>query len=234
MNSSETGCSWELPTAREVELVEELIRGSAKSIVASGSRFGYDEHGVFIHNRHVKRYFATLSDSASCSEQVSLAPMICDTKGISAQSAQDFLLAIFDRATCGSGVMSAKELKALLRRCFHGRYLTDNQFMAMTDTLLTTDKSEVSSEDFAKWLKNSAPSWAGMFTSQSDFVSVSFRMCDRRGMGLVPHKALHAVVGSTNHTFSEGDVKALLDTTPADENGQVDYEEFVRFLFRVK
>lgn len=66
--------------------------------------------------------------------------------------------------------------------------------------------------------------------TDADLVRATFRLWDKDGNGVVSKQELQQMMGSCGMRPSE--VKTLVDVLDTDDDGDMDYDEFVDFVFK--
>lgn len=228
--------------------------------VRAGTRVGYNGEGVFLHENHVKRFYGLEKDKISASLAHAMpteaVPMV-NAKGERVQpgSKNDQILgkmlhhlptlsddmrytvldASFKRADRnGNGKLSRPELSIILRRILNTLRSED-----VSEILRDADKNddgELDYQEFVAWLRKSAHSkiskaFGTSLMNEADIVRATFRMWDKNGDGLIANGFLVHALKKVHPNLSENQVKALVKTMDCDHDGNIDYDEFVDFLF---
>merc|ERR1711879_1111831 len=100
------------------------------------------------------------------------------------------------------------------------------------------DTGTISYSEFVEWLHTSAPDKVktGMQKSLStgpDIVRASFRLWDKNGNGVISQgEVYHLMVKLCN--LSKKQARVIGDLMDTDDDGLVDYDEFVDFIFHRK
>lgn len=164
-----------------------------------------------------------------------LSKMMQKMPTISQDLREQLLHAVFKAAdTSQNGLLSRPEVGSLLRKV--ANTLSAKQ---IEDIMLEADKShdnQISYEEFVTWLAGSAPdavtrSLQRSLCTEADVVKASFRVWDKDGDGLVSRASLEKILLKNCPNFVPQQVASLCDLLDADDDGNVDYDEFVDFLF---
>mmetsp|Transcript_130022 Transcript_130022/g.277715 ORF Transcript_130022/g.277715 Transcript_130022/m.277715 type:complete len:296 (-) Transcript_130022:280-1167(-) len=223
----------------------------------TGVRFGWNAKGVFVHSNHRKRFFGIEREHASVvlkmeapeavpefhggktdasnSTDNLLGRLVTHMPDISHEMRTELLRATFKRADVNkNGTLSKVEMGSLMRRVCNTMSAKDIQeIMALADA---NHNNKLTYDEFATWLQNSAPDEVTSRLQKSlgshyDFVLATFRLWDRNGDGMISDKELRLVLKDTVPHFKEDQVRVLVDVMDKDDDGKVDYDEFVDFLF---
>lgn len=231
--------------------------------VRVGTRIGYNDEGVFLHQDHEKRYFGLdhKTGSVSVMHGVEEAVPMVDAKGnptvkgnktdqllgkmlTSLPSLSDdmryrILKASFVRADRnGNGKLSRPELGIVFRRVLNTLSSKDiDQVIRDADE---DGDGQINYQEFIDWIQRSnesesnkkiAKAFGTCMRNEADVVRATFRLWDRNGDGLIPDAHLARALAKIHPDMSQTQVKALVKTIDCDHDGNVDYDEFVDFLF---
>jgi Ca2+-binding EF-hand superfamily protein len=58
----------------------------------------------------------------------------------------------------------------------------------------------------------------------------SFRLFDKRGTGRLPEETIANILRSIKHPFDENQIAEIISQATIDENGMIDYREFVQLM----
>ncbi|CAE8665547.1 unnamed protein product [Polarella glacialis] len=221
-------------------------------------RFGFNKEGVFIHQGHQKRYFGILRSAASgkLQEEVPVAahkePDVGEASmalldrlktkvsdGISFTEVSDgmrkqALMATFKAADAnGNGTLSKQEIGLLLRRLL----MTISQ-KAIDELIEQADLNrdgKVSYEEFVDWIaadfrSEAANQMRSVLGTPGGILRASFRAWDRNGSGSISKVEMQKVLQAACPTLPEKDFNILSGLMDTDDNGSIDYDEFVAFL----
>jgi len=227
----------------------------------NGQRFGWNQEGVFLHENHLKRYFGIFRESASVALKMAvpealpefigpggnidgagaptermLKSLISHLPDVSKDLRQQVLKATFQRADInGNGVLSRVELGTMYRK------LVNTMSAADVDSLMQEadidNSNSINYHEFVDWLHDSASEHVrghleNAIRTEADIVKASFRVWDKNGDGLIPVRHLQKMLGRTVEHLSPQQVKSLCELVDADHDGNIDYDEFVDFLFQ--
>jgi len=263
---SEDTDTWERPSQTEVLFLNDYLNdnygGAPKRfwIVRVGTRIGYNDEGVFVMERHQKRYFGLEAQKASVAlqhcvegnvphvnargerqvegtktEQI-LGKMLTHLPTLTDDMRYTVLRASFVRADRnGNGKLSRPELGTVLRRVLYTLKSAD-----IDEVLRTADVDGdgcINCQEFVGWLQKSANSkiskaFGTSLRDEADIVRATFRQWDKNGDGLVPNGFLLKALEKVHPGFKHDRLRALVQCMDCDRDGNVDYDEFVDFLFK--
>lgn len=254
---------WRQPNKAEaknlVDFLSDNYIGAPKKMwrVRVGTRIGYDNEGVYIHEAHHRRYFGLPREKASAvilQDNSEAVPLFDPNPGTGTDSTGNYLKgmlrevpaltdsmrykvlqACFKRADRNSnGLLSRPELGQVLRKVIHT--LKSAQVEEIMRNVDEDGDGNVNYEEFVGWLeKNANDSVAQNFVwsikDEADIVKATFRMWDRDGDGLIQNTKLCKALGKIFPNSTEKKLQALTDVIDTDNSGDIDYDEFVDFLF---
>lgn len=253
------GQTWERPLSYDLEvLLCYLTEHSTKKFWSpcTGTRCGYDNLGVYIHESHLKRYFGIVREGASFFLKAEMPEAVAKThrKGggvgssdrmlgnllggigdISKDVREDVLRAAFRGVDKdGNGVLGKDEMVALIRRVMptmSGRQVVD--MMKQADK---NNDSVVNYNEFVDWLTRSAPKQVlsmleSEMESEYDCVRAVFRLWDKNGDGIITKKELGQVLSKTCPDMTPSQASTLCLHLDKNKDGQIDYDEFLEFVF---
>jgi len=231
----------------------------ARSWRSAVGRFGWNREGVFLHESHRERFFGICRASASFvlrkavpealpsfttpgkvgegvagSDKI-LGALMTHLPSISDDLRKQVLLSTFKRADINkNGTLSRPEVGTMFRRVVNTMSASD-----IEEIMQDADKDSSGSinySEFVAWLETSAPDKVtrGLrkaMSTEADAVKAAFRVWDRNGDGLVSRRELEKALNKMVKGFSPVQVTSLCDLLDADHDGNVDYNEFVDFLF---
>eukprot|EP00440_Ansanella_granifera_P004390 gb/GFBE01004760.1/.p1 GENE.gb/GFBE01004760.1/~~gb/GFBE01004760.1/.p1 ORF type:complete len:282 (+),score=66.57 gb/GFBE01004760.1/:1-846(+) len=253
---ADDGDSWQVPSMEErrllIDFLNKLSSGSVKrhATLSAGIRLGWKDKGVFLHAEHVKRYFGMTKSSASVmlitaapeavplfheGQQLDLlASLAGKIPTISDEVRSSFLRATFELADRnGNGKLSRPELGSMLRKMLNTLTAKDvEQIMEKADS---EDSHQISYREFVDWLhRDQIDPLAGHLKTSVCLVRASFRLWDQDGDGLVRTASLEHMLKKSCAGLADHEVKSLVRLLDATNDGKVDYDEFVDFLFHRK
>lgn len=227
--------------------------------VRVGTRVGYNSEGVFLHENHQKRYFGLekAKTSASLQDGVADAVPLVNAKGeqlrpgthteqvlgkmirslptLTDDMRYQVLHASFQRADRnGNGKLSRPELGQVLRRVLNTLRSTDiDEILKDADT---NNDGQINYQEFVSWLQRTANSkfnkaFGSSLRDEADIVRATFRLWDTNGDGLVSNRHLCRALVKVHPDLAESQINALVKVIDCDHDGNVDYDEFVDFLF---
>lgn len=256
---------WERPSRIEdslmVDYLQDKYSGAPKRFwtVRVGTRVGYNNEGVFLHENHVKRYFGLDEKKASVALLSSIekpVPMV-NAKGerlmqgtktdqvlgkmlhhlptLSDDMRYRILKASFQRADRNNnGKLSRPELGIVLRRVINS--LTSDDVQEVVRDADQDDDGQINYKEFVDCLQKSEQhkfykAFGKSLHNEADIVRATFRLWDKNGDGLVPDKFLYKALQKVHPDMLDTQVRALVKCMDCDHDGNVDYDEFVDFLF---
>jgi len=224
--------------------------------VRVGTRVGWDREGVYIHENHARRYFGIERAKANIvllEENPEAAPkyiahtgnenstegflktMLNDLPSLSDDVRYKLLHASFNRADKNkNGLLSRPELGTVLRKVMFTLRSKD-----VEEVIRNADEDEdgqINYKEFSDWLHRSANTtmqrhFKSSLKDDADIVKATFRMWDKNGDGLIANRRLCGALIKIFPNATEKQLLALTDTIDANDSGDIDYEEFVDFLF---
>jgi len=161
--------------------------------------------------------------------------MMSKLPSISSEMRHQVLQATFEKADAnGNGTLSRPEVASMFRKVVNTMSARDVEDI-MHDADQNSDHT-ISYKEFCSWLETSAPdkvkrSLERSLGTEADVVKAAFRIWDKNGDGLISRTELQKVLTKMCSGFSPQQVKTLCDLLDSDHDGNVDYDEFVDFLF---
>jgi len=262
---SDDADTWERPSMDQLRMLTDFLEdkytGAPKRFwnVRVGTRMGWNNEGIYLHEDHQKRFFGLEIATASVSLQAEIdqaVPMV-NAKGekllpgtktdrilskmlghlptISDDLRYQVLQASFDRADRNNnGTLSRPELGIVLRKIIHT--LRKEDIIQIIKEADTSGDGQIDCKEFVAWLRKSANSkvanaFGTSLQNEADIVRATFRLWDNNGDGLIPSRYLFHSLVKVQPELSETQVRALVQTMDADHDGNVDYDEFVDFMF---
>lgn len=221
-------------------------------------RIGSNETGVFIHDNHRKRFWGLLRSVISTKLRVERPEAVPLFKPDGANNRKttegllnalhegvehvtdvlrnQILLATFKSADQNkNGTLSKQELGMMMRRIVNT--IKWQEVEKMLEEADTNKDKAVNYEEFLAWLPKYAPDKlkAGLMNSlatNKDVIRAVFRIWDANGDGMISAKELRTVLRTAIPTFTDRQVNILLGVLDHDEDGCIEYDEFVDFLFK--
>lgn len=266
---SENTDSWERPSIHEGSLLKDYLNDKYPRApkrfwnVRVGTRVGYNDEGVFLHENHEKRYFGIETGNTSVAlmhgveenvprvnakgeklvtgnktDQI-LGKMLHHLPTLSDDMRYRVLKASFVRADRnGNGKLSRPELGMVFRRILNT--LSSKDIEEIIREADEDGDGQINYQEFIDWLEKSVDhpangrirkAFGTSLRNEADIVRATFRLWDKDGDGLVPDAHLARALAKVHPDLSETQVKALVKTIDCDHDGNVDYDEFVDFLF---
>jgi len=223
----------------------------------TGTRLGFDERGVYLHQDHLRRYFGIVREFASIvlrnavpevvgktnlagrkgagTSEKMLGRMLGSISTVSDTVRDDVLRAAFRGCDKdGNGVLEKDEMVGLIRRVMPT--MSGKQVCELMEQADSDKNNCVDYQEFVTWLNRYAPQeirsrLTEEMETEYDCVRAVFRLWDRNGDGLITKKELVTVLKRTcpDMTLPQVDIMCLhLDKN---KDGQIDYDEFLGFLF---
>eukprot|EP00439_Symbiodinium_sp_Y106_P086602 s98_g34.t1 len=248
--------SWKEPTPEEREhvshfLKQEKVTGEKrKSLRVGFGRVGFNSHGVFVLSNHVKRYFGIkkshanvlllnavpeavpkLEAQSGAENNGLLGALARSMATVGDEVRTTFLKATFARADRNNnGKLSRPELGSMMRKLLNTMSADDIE--KMMEKADTDYSHSIGYDEFVTWLNSEHHDRVmKILNTEADLVKATFRLWDKNGDGLVKNKDLIRILEKSCDTMSPKQLKALVDTIDASDDGEVDYDEFVDFVF---
>lgn len=154
---------------------------------------------------------------------------------ISKDMRMQVLRATFQKADVNkNGVLSRPEVASMFRKVVNTMSARDvEEIMAQADT---DHNRQISWEEFVTWLESCADERVTRklekcMNTEADIVKASFRVWDRNGDGLISRRELERMLTRMCKEFSPQQVRSMCELIDTDDDGNIDYDEFVDFLF---
>jgi Ca2+-binding EF-hand superfamily protein len=223
---------------------------------ATGTRLVCSPKGICLNTKHVKRFFGlppalaparktpypnaaptmTRAPTASGGSTMSLLNTLAgNIETVSDDARSHMLRATFRAADSDSnGYLNKAELGSMLRKMVTSLSSQDvDTMMALADK---NNDGKIDYNEFVEFLQERAPdniskAVRSVLSRDSDLVRVAFRVWDRDGDGTVSRKGLQRLLNQMCPTLSQDQCAALINGMDANNDGIVDYDEFVDFLF---
>jgi len=216
-------------------------------------RIGFNDKGVFVHEEHKKRYFGLLESAArhlvpavATQEAIPryyrgshaggemMEHLASKVQTITDDMRKQVLQSTFRAAdTNGNGTLSRHEIGSLMRRlaCTVTSQEID-QLMLEADV---NRDDQIDYEEFANWMMITkrgliSEKVATELGTAADVVRASFRVWDLDGNGQISKGEVRKILREACK-LSGKDVEVLADVMDTDDDGRIDYDEFVGFLF---
>jgi Ca2+-binding EF-hand superfamily protein len=221
-------------------------------------RLGTNEKGVYIHESHRKRYFGVVREVASTRlrvekpEAVPLFKAQGDGEEDSTKRLLDalhegvqdvgpmlrnqVLVALFKTADRNkNGTLSKAELGTMMRRLV--LTIKTQEVEKMLKEADTNHDGSVNYLEFVEWLPKFAPenvrtAVTSSLSTNKDVLRAVFRLWDHNGDGVITAKELKMVLKGAIPHFSDRQINVLVSVMDTDEDGAIEYDEFVDFLFK--
>jgi len=174
------------------------------------------------------------SASASKTDKM-LSSLMAKLPTISHEMRHQVLRATFEKADLNkNNVLSRPEVAAMFRKVVMTMSAADVEEL-MSEADKDMDR-QLTYQEFCDWLESSAPdkvkrTLERCLGTEADVVKASFRVWDTNGDGLISKRELHKVLAKMCKDIAPLQVKSLCELLDADKDGNVDYDEFVDFLF---
>lgn len=257
----EEGQAWEIPDKFIMDLLQKYLldHSHKKTWRASNSpaiRLGTNNEGVYIFVDHRKRYFGVLRDVSSVKLKLAAPEAVPKFKMVNEEDStgrllealhegvadvtpmlrNQVLVALFKTADKNkNGTLSKVELGTMMRKlCNQMRTSEVNDMMKEADT---NKDGSINYMEFVEWLPKYAPEKVKTAVTTSlatnrDVLRAVFRMWDVNGDGSITGKELYHVLKGAIPHFSERQIKVLVNVMDQDDDGSIEYDEFVNFLFK--
>jgi len=241
-------CGWEALSGEDDLWLVDFIMGHYEGyphkswLVSVGTRFGFDETGVFIQRDHTKRFFGIFREQASAemlsaSEAVSrtsaLDRKVMRVSEISDEYRMKFLRATFKAPHAGS--IGLERLVISASTVTSDASQGGNQIQILMDKVDKDDSDSIDYDEFCSWMQSHvdvASALQRALATEADLVRICFRMWDANGDGLISRREIVAVFQDSFPHFSKKELDMLVLLLDADKDGQVNYDDFVDFLLR--
>lgn len=253
---------WDELTEEEAHLLSKFLLDSRDAILRKSwqqgpnLRLGYTNAGVYLHRAHIKRYFGILRSEAGIllNKAVPEAVPLFAKKGsatdktlakvadaiptLSDDMRHHILRVTFKAADVdGNGVLTKSELSSMFRKIVPS--LSAQDMTLFMDQVDKDNNDKVSYDEFVNWMQKSAPEKikAGVrksLSSEADIVRVSFRVWDKNGDGMIVKSEIIRAMRIHCKDLTSKQINALVKVIDTDNDGKIDYDEFVDFLFHRK
>lgn len=230
--------------------------------VRVGVRLGYNSEGVFLHMNHQKRYFGIESAKASIAlkQGATEAVPFVNAKGeaiMQGTKTEQMLGRMLETLPTISDDMRFKVLQASFQcadRNNNGKLSRPELGLVLRKVLTTIRGPDIEEiirgadvdgdmlinyTEFVALLRNAAndklnKAFCSSLRNEADVVRATFRLWDKNGDGLVPDGHLYKALTKCHPDWKTTQIKALVQCMDCDHDGNVDYDEFVDFLFQRK
>jgi Ca2+-binding EF-hand superfamily protein len=226
-----------------------------------GTRIGFDNLGVYMHENHHRRYFGLTREKAplvlekDCPEAV---PVFEHSAERGTDSTENFLSGLHDHFSSsgpsisddmrykvlqasfkradrnGNKLLSRPELGIVFRKVV--RTMTGAQVEDIMRAADLNRDGNVNYEEFVNWLQQTADEqvryhFVNSMQDECDIVKATFRVWDQDGDGLIENRKLCKVLLKLFPDSTAKQISAMTDIIDTDNSGTIDYDEFVDFLF---
>jgi Ca2+-binding EF-hand superfamily protein len=258
---SEDGEEWEIPDSFTMSLLQKFLLDHPfkKTWRASNSpaiRLGANNEGVYIFIDHRKRFFGILREVAGTKLRIEKPEAVPkfkpqaeeDSTGrllsalhegvadVTPMLRNQVLVALFKTADRNkNGTLSKAELGTLMRKLV--LTMKTSEIEKMLKEADTNKDGSINYLEFVEWLPKYAPDNIKKAVNKSlatnqDVLRAVFRMWDVNGDGSITGKELYHVLKGAIPHFSERQINVLVNVMDADDDGAIEYDEFVEFLFK--
>jgi len=164
-----------------------------------------------------------------------LSRMMTQLPTISDEMRNQVMKATFEKADANrNGTLSRPEVASMFRKVVNTMSARE-----VEEIMMEADRDsnrQISYQEFVDWLQTSAPEKVrgkiqSRLNTEADVVKASFRVWDRNGDGLISRKELERMLTKICKEFTKQQVHSMCDVIDADDDGNIDYDEFVDFLF---
>jgi Ca2+-binding EF-hand superfamily protein len=123
-----------------------------------------------------------------------------------------------------SGFLSQEELVAALRK--NGYKGTDDQIKAMFNSVDFSGDNKISLDEYLAAMGQVPPKEHKAATMRS-----LFRSFDKDGSGSIDRSELDAVFKEMGKSFTDDELKRMIQLADKDATGTLEYEEFIGYVF---
>jgi Ca2+-binding EF-hand superfamily protein len=123
-----------------------------------------------------------------------------------------------------SGFLSQEELVAALRK--NGYKGTDDQIKAMFNSVDFSGDNKISLDEYLAAMGQVPPKEHKAATMRS-----LFRSFDKDGSGSIDRAELDAVFKEMGKSFTDDELKRMIQLADKDATGTLEYEEFIGYVF---
>jgi len=243
------------------QFLSDSYRGApAKSWrMTSGVRLGFNKVGVFIHMNHHKRFFGLPRSRASpmlsraMPEAVPFVASPSNIGGVDLTSGllcklashmpsitdemrHQVLMSTFKAADRNNnGQLSKPEMGSIMRRLIVTLSAPKlDEYFREADVDFD---NAVNYEEFTRWLENNAPKslqhqLKDSIKTEDDVVRAAFRVWDRNGDGVISKREIQGLLRHQMPNLTARQIRVLTDVMDTDDDGTIDYDEFIDFLFK--
>jgi len=254
---------WEEPSSETRKFLMELLsRKDSSYLPRAGTRLGFNGDGVYLHEEHRKRFFglprSVCSRGLLGSVSQSIPRFRMDTKGILRHNTDrlmeeiehavdddivgtlrhSVLATAFRRADENSnGLLSKAELGRYLRRV-----VPSLKPRAVEELIQRADadrNGQINYAEFTDWLERAASeeirdTLYGCLRNEQEIVRATFRAFDDNGDGLISKKEMERLFVRVCPEMGKAQFTVMYELLDTNNDGTVDYDEFVNFLWQRK
>lgn len=146
-------------------------------------------------------------------------------KGLSESQICELKAAFCILDTNNDGRVNASELKSMLENL--GIFLTDDMVQRLIKQATKRDDGLVSEEEFLDWM---ASQDLGSPDDIMEDLLAAFRVFDKDGNGYITRDELKTAMDMIGEPVTEVELDDMLKATDIDNDGRINYEEFVKVL----
>eukprot|EP00928_Gymnodinium_smaydae_P026171 TRINITY_DN20624_c0_g1_i1.p1 TRINITY_DN20624_c0_g1~~TRINITY_DN20624_c0_g1_i1.p1 ORF type:complete len:292 (-),score=48.44 TRINITY_DN20624_c0_g1_i1:679-1554(-) len=255
------GQGWTKPHARAVMALLEMVTKHQKTISvgrSAESQIGLDADGCYLLTggkpSPIKQYFGLVRQCCPAVLQIAVPPSEDGCEEVSFQklpsihkvpSVRKVPSATFDSDTRekmlrntfdaldtdGNGVLSRMELMDMLRKLSP---VKKSSIASIIDQFDADDDEALSFEEFKEWMSKDAHMMGCVKKAMHDYpssIQAAFRVWDENGDGSISKRELAQIMKRLNPAITKSQCDAMISVMDKDNNGKIDYSEFVSFLF---
>ena len=121
------------------------------------------------------------------------------------------------------GAITARELGNMMRSI--GQNPTDEEVMAMIKEVDLNSDGKIELDEFMTLMARNSPD-----TQTEDEVINAFRVFDKEGNGLIATAELKHIMMTIGDKMTEAEADEMIHEADIDDDGVINYEEFVRMM----
>eukprot|EP00930_Biecheleria_cincta_P014553 TRINITY_DN12472_c0_g1_i1.p1 TRINITY_DN12472_c0_g1~~TRINITY_DN12472_c0_g1_i1.p1 ORF type:complete len:293 (+),score=53.34 TRINITY_DN12472_c0_g1_i1:89-967(+) len=162
--------------------------------------------------------------------QDKLGALLLAIPSIATRSVDKLLRSSFQRLDVDrTGSLSRAEMGQMISRIMPE--LIGEQITQLMDEADKDGSGMIKYEEWLAWLKSDVQANSESVENKYDSIKATFRLWDDNGDGLVSKREFGKVFREVDPKMTQENMKALWLHVDEDEDGKIDYEEFIDFLF---